>query len=116
MIFTPEELHAHYPRPDRPGVRANFIASADGAATREGRSGSLGDAADRRMFELLRREADVVLVGAGTLRDEGYGGFRLDDASAAWRVGAGMPAHPVTPTAMTAARQARRRGRGTRPR
>ncbi|WP_417554714.1 pyrimidine reductase family protein [Microbacterium sp.] len=79
-------------------LRVNFIASADGAATREGRSGSLGDAADRRMFELLRREADVVLVGAGTLRDEGYGGFRLDDASAAWRVDAGMPAHPVLAT------------------
>jgi riboflavin biosynthesis pyrimidine reductase len=83
---------------ERTWLRVNFIASADGAATREGRSGTLGDAADRRMFELLRREADVVLVGAGTLRDEGYGGLRVDEASAAWRKDAGMPAHPVLAT------------------
>lgn len=83
---------------DRVWMRVNFIASIDGAGTREGRSGSLGDTADRRMFDLLRRPADVVLVGAGTLRDEGYGGFRLDEESAAWRTDAGMPAHPVLAT------------------
>ncbi|WP_193597935.1 dihydrofolate reductase family protein [Microbacterium sp. YJN-G] len=79
-------------------LRANFVASVDGAATRGGLSGGLGDAADRRLFGLLRRPADVVLVGAGTLRDERYEGLRVDDASVAWRRDAGMPPHPVLAT------------------
>ncbi len=57
---------------DRTWLRVNFISSIDGAATRHGLSGGLGDDADHRLFALLRRSADVVLVGAGTLRDEGY--------------------------------------------
>jgi len=80
---------------DRPWLRVNFISSIDGAATRNGLSGGLGDDADHRLFDLLRRPADVVLVGAGTLRDEGYGGLRVDEASVAWRTDAGMPPHPV---------------------
>lgn len=76
-------------------MRVNFISSLDGAATRDGVSGGLGDDADRRLFALLRRPADVVLVGAGTLRDEQYDGLRVDDASVAWREAAGMPAHPT---------------------
>ncbi|MFE6735484.1 pyrimidine reductase family protein [Microbacterium sp. NPDC057650] len=80
---------------DRDWLRMNFIASIDGAATRDGRSGGLGDAADRRLFDLLRRPADAVLLGAGTARDEGYGGMRLDDASVAWREERGMPPHPT---------------------
>lgn len=80
---------------DRPWLRMNFISSLDGAATRDGRSGGLGDAADRRVFDLLRRPADVVLLGAGTARAEGYGAMRLDDAAAGWRAAQGMPDHPV---------------------
>lgn len=77
------------------GVRVNFVSSVDGAATRDGLSGGLGGAADHRRFELLRRACDVVLVGAGTVRDEGYGPMRVSDASAAWRVEHGMTRHPV---------------------
>jgi riboflavin biosynthesis pyrimidine reductase len=51
----------------------NFVSSLDGAATRDGLSGGLGGPADRRLFDLLRRAADVVMVGAGTVRSEGYG-------------------------------------------
>lgn len=78
-----------------PVLRVNFVASADGAATRDGLSGGLGDAADRRYFELLRRVADVVLVGAGTVRAEGYGPLRVSRASVAWREAHGLPPHPV---------------------
>lgn len=54
-------------------VRAIMVESLDGGATGpDGRSGSLGDAADRRVFGALRALADVVLVGAGTVRAEGY--------------------------------------------
>lgn len=80
---------------NRTWLRMNFIASLDGAATKDGRSGGLGDPADRRMFDLLRREADVVLLGAGTARVEGYGGMRLSDEEAAWRTDAGLAPQPA---------------------
>lgn len=80
---------------DQPCLRMNFIASVDGAATRSGVSGFLGDEADRRVFDLLRRPAHVVLVGAGTVRGEGYGAMRLDAAAVEWRTAHGLPPHPV---------------------
>jgi riboflavin biosynthesis pyrimidine reductase len=79
-----------------PGVRVNFVSSIDGAATRDGVSGGLSNAPDKRFFELLRRVSDVVLVGAGTVRAEGYGSIRVSDASARWRLSHGMPEQPVT--------------------
>ncbi len=58
---------------DRAYLRANFVTSLDGAVTGEdGLSASLGSAVDRRVFALLRALCDVVLVGAGTARAEGY--------------------------------------------
>lgn len=60
-------------------VRANFVASADGSVSLEGKSGTLGNAADREVFQLLRALCDVVLVGAGTARVENYGGAREID-------------------------------------
>lgn len=91
-----DELLAHMGFPaDRTWLRMNFIASVDGAAVVDGRSGGLGDAADRRVFALLRRPADAILVAAGTARSEGYGSMRLDDGAAKWRVHHGLPPHPV---------------------
>ncbi|MDO0977145.1 pyrimidine reductase family protein [Mycolicibacterium frederiksbergense] len=58
-------------------VRANFISSLDGAATADGRSGALGGAGDRAVFRLMRELADVVVVGAGTVRIETYSGAQL---------------------------------------
>lgn len=55
-----------------PWVRANMVASADGASALEGRSGGLGGPADRMVFTVLRSLADVILVGAGTARAERY--------------------------------------------
>jgi riboflavin biosynthesis pyrimidine reductase len=86
-----------YAVPDRsvPWLRVNFISSIDGAATSGGLSGELGTPADRRVFDLLRRLSDVVIVGAGTVRAEGYGPMRLGDEASEWRVANGMSAHPV---------------------
>jgi riboflavin biosynthesis pyrimidine reductase len=83
-------------------VRFNFVSSIDGAATLRGRSGGLGDASDRRVLVLLRRPADVVLVGAGTIRVEGYAGDLLDGPSRDWRLAHGLSAHP--PVAVVSAR------------
>lgn len=62
-----------YALPGRRHVRVNMVASVDGAAWGDdGRSGSVNDAADWRVFRVLRALADVVLVGAGTARAESY--------------------------------------------
>lgn len=67
------ELAALYAAPDESWLRMNFVATIDGAATgSDGRSGSINNAVDKRVFDLLRELADVVVVGAGTLRSEGY--------------------------------------------
>ncbi len=62
---------------------------------RLGPPASLGGDDDLRVFDLLRRTADVVLVAAGTVRDEEYGPMVLHDADVAWRRAHGMPDHPV---------------------
>jgi riboflavin biosynthesis pyrimidine reductase len=82
---TPGEpvLHAFYAHPSpRPGrstaVRANMISTLDGSAQGpDGRSRSINGPADWRAFRVQRAVADVVLVGAGTARDEGYGPLRV---------------------------------------
>jgi riboflavin biosynthesis pyrimidine reductase len=62
-----------YPGGARRWVRANMVSSLDGAATADGRSAALSGPADKEVFRVLRGLADVVLVGAGTVRTEGYG-------------------------------------------
>ena len=62
------------------GVRANMIFSADGAAAFGGRAGPLSCPVDQQLLKILRRFADVVLVGAGTARAENYGPVRLTEA------------------------------------
>ena len=60
-----------------PVLRLNFVATLDGAATgADGLSGSINSAADHRGFAAMRRAADVLLVGAGTVRAEEYGPAR----------------------------------------
>lgn len=62
-----------YAVPASPWLRVNMVASLDGAATgADGRTGSINNAVDKRVFDLLRSTADAVLVGAGTARSEGY--------------------------------------------
>lgn len=95
-MLDQEDLIARYAIPDRtrPHLRVNFIASLDGAATHDGVSGPLNNPDDKQVFDTLRMLSDVVLVGAGTVRQEGYGAMRLDDDAAAWRLAHGLPAHP----------------------
>lgn len=66
-----------YPEGDGTCVRANFITSVDGGATADGSSGTMGGPGDRHIFNLLRELADVIVVGAGTVRVEGYSGAHL---------------------------------------
>lgn len=75
-------------------VRANFISTLDGAAAGDdGRSGSINTGADRDVFALLRALSDVVIVGAGTARTEGY---RRATVRAPWlHLRQGRPQHPT---------------------
>ncbi|MGH3715921.1 MAG: pyrimidine reductase family protein [Micromonosporaceae bacterium] len=91
------ELIAAYAFPDRAQdwLRVNFVASADGAATVDGHSEGLSSPPDKRVFGILRMLCDVLLVGAGTVREEGYRALRLDGVRRAWRRAAGLPEVPV---------------------
>ncbi|UOE46116.1 pyrimidine reductase family protein [Agromyces larvae] len=77
-----------------PRVRMNFVMSLDGAVTVDDRSGGLGDASDRLAMGVLRSLADLVLVGLGTVRAEGYGGVRVGREGVAWRREHGLPDQP----------------------
>lgn len=96
-MSTRDELFAAYAVPDRarPRVRMNFVSSADGAVTLGGRSGALGGATDRLLMRVLRAMADVVLVGAGTVRAEGYGDLRVRDDDVEWRRSRGLEDQPA---------------------
>jgi riboflavin biosynthesis pyrimidine reductase len=104
---------------DRPWVGVCMIAGLDGTTVVDGASGALGNDTDRAVFAALRRAADVVIVGAGTVRAEGYGPprkagqrigvvtstARVDAASELYTSGAGFlvlpddgPPAPVGPT------------------
>ena len=77
--LSDEELIAVYEVADRsvPHLRANFVSSLDGAVEIDGQSKALSSDSDSRVFSMIRRLADVVLVGAGTIRDEGYNPLKL---------------------------------------
>lgn len=62
----------------KPLLRLNMVLSADGRATdRDERTAGLGGEGDHEVFRTLRALADGILVGAGTVRAEGYGPHRL---------------------------------------
>lgn len=56
----------------RPWVMVNMATSVDGATALDGVSGGIGGPGDKAVFRTLRTLADVVLVGAGTVRAERY--------------------------------------------
>lgn len=56
-----------------------MVAGLDGTASVGGRVGSLSTTPDQALFRRMRQIADVVLVGAETVRREGYGPVRLTE-------------------------------------
>lgn len=74
--LTRADLVALYRWPAGDGaahVRSNFVSTLDGSVQGlDGRSGSINTESDHEVFALHRGLADVILVGAGTVRDEGY--------------------------------------------
>jgi riboflavin biosynthesis pyrimidine reductase len=87
-----EALAACYPSGGPPRLRVNFVSSIDGAVTVDGYSAGLSSPGDKRVFNLLRASCDALLVGAGTLRHEGYHALRPDGG---WRKQRGLSPYPV---------------------
>ncbi|MFC4472380.1 pyrimidine reductase family protein [Streptomyces xiangluensis] len=95
------ELAAAYAYPEHgpggrePWLRANMVSTLDGAAQHDGRSQPISSATDMRIFGTLRGLADVVLVGAETVRKEGYRPARAREDFAALREAAGQGPAPA---------------------
>ncbi|MGP3922822.1 pyrimidine reductase family protein [Streptomyces sp. 8N616] len=96
-----DELAEAYAYPEEPGasgrawLRGNMVSSLDGAAHHGGRSQPLSSDADMRIFGVLRGLADVVVVGAETVRHEGYRPARARKAFAERRKALGQAPAPA---------------------
>jgi riboflavin biosynthesis pyrimidine reductase len=90
------ELYRH-PAPEGRGwVRTNFVTTLDGSVQGpDGRSGSINTESDHRVFALQRALADAILVGANTVRFEGYRAVDLDAWQLQIREQEGLAPYPV---------------------
>jgi riboflavin biosynthesis pyrimidine reductase len=99
--WSPAEIAAAYAYPEpppgepRPWLRANMVSTLDGAAQHDGRSQPISCATDMRIFGTLRALADVVIVGAETVRLEGYRPARVRAEFAGMREAAGQGPAPA---------------------
>ena len=91
----PVDLVALYRTDHSPWLRLNFVSSLDGAGTVHGSSAGLSGPDDKRVFGVLRMLCDALVVGAGTLRDEGYRALRLDAGRRDWRLANGLGEFPT---------------------
>ena len=81
-------------------LRANMVSTADGAASLAGVTAGISSDADRQVFALLRALADVIVVGAATVREEKYKPARVPEAWRDLRKGRA----PTPPIAVVSAR------------
>ncbi|NUO40878.1 MAG: pyrimidine reductase family protein [Streptomyces sp.] len=91
----PDSVAAPAEGPRVPWLRANMVSTLDGAAQHDGKSQPISNAADMRIFGTLRGLADVVVVGAETVRQEGYRPARARAEFAEAREAAGQSAAPA---------------------
>ncbi len=94
---TAVDLSAAYPWPvDRAWTRVAMLRSLDGGvAGADGRSRSISSDTDRVVLHEIRRLADAIVVGAGTVREEPYGPMRPDAETVAERARLGLAAAPA---------------------
>ncbi len=68
-----DDIDAAYAWPAQPWLRANMVATVDGAAhSAQGTSRGISSDSDRKLFAALRGLTDFILVGAQTVRAENY--------------------------------------------
>ncbi|GAA3574997.1 dihydrofolate reductase family protein [Amycolatopsis ultiminotia] len=96
---TGADVEQLYRYPDRGRwLTVNFVSSADGGITVQGRSRALSTPADRVVYGLGSDLADVVLLGAGTAVAEEFEGMHPDEQTADRRRRHGLA--PVAPIAV----------------
>jgi riboflavin-specific deaminase-like protein len=81
--------------PERPYVVVNMVSTIDGKATIDWRTKGLSDELDRELFHHLRTQADVVMVGAGTVRAERYGRITKTEELMDKRAAEGLEREPL---------------------
>ena len=81
--------------PDRPYLVLNMVETLDGRIAIDGRSGPIGNEADRELFHGLRTQVDAVMAGAGTVRTERYGRMIKSEELRARRVRDGLEPDPI---------------------
>ena len=81
--------------PERPYLVLNMVETLDGRIAIDGRSGGIGNRADREIFHGLRTQADAVMAGAGTVRAERYGRMIKTDELRERRARDGLARDPV---------------------
>jgi riboflavin-specific deaminase-like protein len=99
-ITVEEQLEGYCPwkepHEERPLLAMNFVATVDGRATIEGRSGPIGSETDTRMLARLRTCFDAVMIGAGTMRVERYGRVVQNEERRERRERLGLSSDPLT--------------------
>ncbi|MEA2428522.1 MAG: hypothetical protein QOF37_2150 [Thermoleophilaceae bacterium] len=81
--------------PARPYLVLNMVETLDGRVAVDGRSGPIGNRADRELFHGLRTQVDAVMAGAGTVRTERYGPMIKNDELRERRVREGLSPDPI---------------------
>ena len=79
----------------RPYTMLNMTSTVDGRASIGGRSSAIGNRADRELFHALRASVDAVMVGAGTVRVEGYGRIIAQEPTRRLRLERGLSEEPL---------------------
>jgi riboflavin-specific deaminase-like protein len=97
---SPEELAAGLrlaalAPPGRPYLGLNMVSTLDGKATIDWRTKGLSSELDRRLFHNLRTQADAVMVGAGTVRQERYGRIVKSEELRQKRLDEGLDPDPI---------------------
>lgn len=94
VTLPSEELLGSLPGPATAEVRAVAISTLNGAAALGGNTQSMGNSTDSALFHSVRAWSDVILVGAGTVRDENYGGVILNEDQKQDRINIGQDELP----------------------
>ncbi len=89
MLFAETRGHTNHP-----WVMLNMVSSVDGATALRGGASALNDVDDRALFLALRAVADVVLVGAQTVRSENMGPVRMSEEMSRYRNAVGLKGEP----------------------
>jgi len=76
-------------------VTGHMVAGLDGTASVDGRVGSLSTTPDQALFRRMRQLADIVMVGAETVRRERYGPVSLTEDAQAQRRQKGQSPTPA---------------------